>query len=78
MAKWRIAWTQVVGDAGELHHVDEVEESYAAAALTQWQWRRGGDCDAEVLAVWRVGCEKVLQDAIGDGGADNRTPGGEA
>lgn len=71
MAKWRIAWTQEVGDAGALHHVDEVEESYAAAALTQWQWRRGGDCDAEVLAVWRVGCEKVLQDAIGEGCAES-------
>ena len=69
MAKWRIAWTQVVGDAGALHYVDEVAPPYAAMAISLWGcacW-----CNARVEAVWRVGCEKVLQDAI------NRTPGGE-
>lgn len=76
MAKWRIAWTQVVGDAGELHHVDEVDAVNARLALAQWEHM--SYCNAWVDAVWRVGCEKVLLDAIGEGGADNRTPGGEA
>ena len=76
MAILRIAWTQVVGDAGELHHVDEVDAVNARLALAQWEHM--SYCNAWVDAVWRVGCEKVLQDAIGDSIADNRTPGGEA
>ncbi len=73
MAKWRIAWTQVVGDAGAPHHIDEVDAEDAGFAILRWlNHRKHASC---IDAVWRVGCEKVLQDAIGDSGAENGTSG---
>ena len=69
MSKWRIAWTQEVGDAGALRHVDEVDAANADFAILRW-WTHGKRI-AWIDAVWRVGCEKVLQDAIGEGGAES-------
>ena len=81
MAKWRIAWTQVVGDAGALHHIDEVEAPNAAVAISRWG--RASWCTARVEAVWRAGAGRFWRkrkggNGIGDNIADNRTPGSEA
>lgn len=81
MAKWRIAWTQVVGDAGALHHLDEVEAPNVAVAISRWG--RASWCNARVEAVWRVGAGRFLRkrkggNGIGDNIADNRTQGDEA
>ena len=51
MAKWRIAWTQVVGDAGELHHIDEVEAANAGRAMV-------GD-EAKMRFVVEIAAENV-------------------
>lgn len=64
MAKWRIAWTQVVGDAGELHHVDEVEAPNAAVAISRWG--RASWCNARVEAVWRVGAGRFYRKRKGE------------
>lgn len=53
MAKWRIAWTQVVGDADAHHYVQEVEAPNAAVAISRWG--RASWCNARVEAVWLVG-----------------------
>ena len=81
MAIRRIAWTQVVGDAGALHHIDEVEAPNAAVAISRWG--RASWCNARVDAVWRVGAGRFWRkrkggNGIGDNIADNRTSGGKA
>jgi len=80
MSKWRIAWTQVVGDAGELHHVDEVEAPNAIAAISRWCPSPARNARAE--AVWRVGSGRFWRkrkggNGLGDNIAENGTCAGD-
>ena len=57
--KWRIAWRQVVGNAGELQHIDEVEAPHVAVAISRWSQKSW--CNAIVDAVWCVGSGRFIR-----------------
>lgn len=64
MAKWRIAWTQVVGDGEAHHYLQEVEAPNAADAISLWG--RASWCNARVEAVWRVGSGRFRRKRNGE------------